>query len=587
MCGIAGWVGGHDRSAVVGAMLDLIAHRGPDHSAVWSSPESRFTGGYARLSIQDLRPVANQPMIGSRREVLLYNGEIYNFRQLRGELEREGHRFQSSGDTEVVLKAYEQWGEQCVERFRGMFALAVWRPESESLFLARDPMGMKPLYYAEISDGRGIAFASELKALTHSGLVERKLDSVAVSEYLEFGYIWDRARTSIERVRKLPPGHVLVVGPDGPSLPRRYFDLPVSEKHPPGTFAEWTAQFGRLLEEVVDEHLIADVPVGLLLSGGIDSSALAAIASRRQKVQTFTFGFEESAVDERLPAAEVARFIGSEHHELLIRQGDFIDRLRESVWYIDDLFADWGIVTTRLLYERCAAEGLKVVIVGEGSDEVFGGYTNFAALPSNPRLQEIELAKLYRRLSGRRYGSGYIRFRSVFRRYLETARGNWFDALRLFEVERQLPSQYVMKVDKASMSVSVEARAPFLDQRVVEMAMRTPSEWLIHEGTEKFMLREYLRRSHLLPDSAVDRRKYGASIASDWIDQPGKFRDFASERLLRPDGVTHRLGYGRAMRSFFLDERRGYRFPHAISIFRNLAWKLLLLDLWAEVYLDS
>jgi asparagine synthase (glutamine-hydrolysing) len=249
----------------------------------------------------------------------------------------------------------------------------------------------------------------------------------------------------------------------------------------------------------------------------------------------------------------------------------------------DDLFADWGTITTRLLYRRCRELGLKAVLVGEGADELFGGYDAFK-VPA--RLGPWQMFRLYQHYAGRRWGQMFGDFRDVMRTYLEATHGNAFEAVRLFESRRQLPSQYAMKVDKASMAESVEARAPFLDRRVAQLAYRTPAAWLLRAGENKYLLRAYARRHALVPMSTTARPKFGAPLAASWMDDDEGLRRFASEHLLDAASMTRHLGLGRAMDAYLRRGRAGYRFPSALSIFRNLAWRLLLLELWSEHYLS-
>ena len=296
-------------------------------------------------------------------------------------------------------------------------------------------------------------------------------------------------------------------------------------------------------------------------------------------------GFAESTVDERDYARIVAGHIGSDHREILIHSRDVVEDLENSVWYFDDLFADWGTLSTRMMYMKCREQGIKVVLVGEGADELFGGYTIFEAAQQVRGPLPWRLFQLYRRYAGRRYGSQYGSFAAIMKGYLAQCDEDLFAAVRLFESRNQLPNNYVMKVDKASMSVSVEARAPYLDRRIAELAYSIPAESLLAEGTNKLVLRRMAEHHGLLPREITRRPKFGASIAASWMDDSTDFRRYAADRILSRDGWADRLGLRGAMSDFFGRRREGYRFPHAISIFSNLAWRLLLLDLWSKKYL--
>lgn len=591
MCGISGWQlrpGAGRDPADLTAMADAIAHRGPDDRGYFVDPDRGVGLAHNRLSILDLTAAGHQPMTSEDGgTVLVYNGELYNFRELRAELERLGHRFRSRCDTEVVLRAFLQWGAACLDRFRGMFALAVWSRASGELLLARDPTGIKPLYHAELPGGQGFVFASEIKALLALPGFRPRLDRSSLRQFLEFGYTFDDHATSLEGVRKLPPGHLLKVTGGRPGEPRAYFRPSAPGDGGDGGargLQEREEELFSTLSEVVDQHLVADVPVALLLSGGLDSSILAALAARGRPVTTITMGFAESGVDERPHARRVAEHIGSDHREVTIHPADVRRDLEQVTWYFDDLFADWGLVSTRLLYQRCRDQGIKVVLVGEGADELWGGYPIFEAALRQKGPMAWRLFQLYRRYAGRRYGSQFPAFLSLMRRYLDEGDGDLFHAVRLFESRNQLPNQYVMKVDKASMSVSVEARAPFLDRRVAELAYRTPADRLLAGGADKALLRSMAERFEVLPRDIVRRPKFGASIAANWMDESESFRAYARQVILDDDGWTDELGLRGAMTDYFSGRRQGYGFPRPISIFSNLAWRLLLLNLWSRHY---
>jgi asparagine synthase (glutamine-hydrolysing) len=563
-------------------MLDVISHRGPDDRGIHIIEHCGLALGHNRLSIIDLSPAGHQPMVSaSNGDVLSFNGEIYNFRELRRELEAKGYRFRSQSDTEVLLHAFAAWDVNCVQYMRGMFAFALWRPSERALFLFRDPLGIKPLYYWIPPEG-GIVFASELKALLAFRRLRPSLDRRAIGQFLEFGYTFEDERTILNGVHKLPPGHYLRVrAKEKPKL-ECYFrpELASDRTAKPGDVEN---EIHAALEEVTAQHLIADVPVGLLLSGGLDSSLIAALAARQTRVRTFTMGFAHSDLDERAHARRVARHIGSEHEEILISPREVSDGLESTIICFDDLFADWGTISTRLLYRKCRERGIKVVLVGEGADELFGGYNVFRSSASRVAT-DWWLFQLYRHYCGRRYGRYFGAFRTLMRDYLNSVNGDRFDAVRLFESRNQLPNNYVMKVDKASMSVSVEARVPYLDQRVAEIAYRIPRNLLLADGTEKSILRRVARRFQLLPEKTLARPKLGGSMAASWLDEQPAFRSFARNIILARGGWTEALGLRSAMEDYFVNDRAGYAFPRAISIFRNLAWRLLILEMWSNAY---
>src|SRR5262245_51948770 len=490
MCAIGGWLvdpQGRPNQAALDRMMSAMAHRGPDDAGRFVDAAAGLAIGHNRLSIIDLSPGGHQPMVNADNgDVLTFNGEIYNFHELRRELEAKGYRFRTQCDTEVLLHAFAAWGVECVRHVRGMYAFAVWRPAERVLFLFRDPMGIKPLYYW-IPPGGDIVFMSELKAILAFPRFRPLLDRRAIGQFLEFGYTFENDRTILNGVHKLPPGHFLRVRPNEKPKIERYF-YPDVESDRTVSMGDVEEELYAALEEVMVQHLIADVPVGLLLSGGLDSSLIAALAARKTTVRTFSMGFAQSSLDERAHARRVARHIGSEHEEISIRPREVSDGLESTISCFDDLFADWGTISTRLLYGKCRELGIKVALVGEGADELFGGYDVFRSGESRVPT-DWWLFQLYRRYCGRRYGRYFGAFRTLMRDYLNSVDGDRFNAVRLFETRNQLPNNYVMKVDKASMSVSVEARVPYLDQRVAELAYRIPKEMLLAEGTEKNVLR--------------------------------------------------------------------------------------------------
>jgi len=591
MCGIAGWslkqgVSRDDLELV--AMADAIEHRGPDDRGYFYDREHGVAFAHNRLSIIDLSPAGHQPMASEDgRFVLSYNGELYNFLELRTELEKLGHPFHSRTDSEVVLRSFIQWGPACLDRFNGMFAFAIWSAGDGKLLLARDPLGMKPLYYATLPGDQGFVFASEIKAFLALPDFKVRINRDALEQFLEFGYTFDDHATSLEGVFKLPPGHSMEVVEGVAHQPRPFFTPPAPAANDTREERDREQELYETLSEVVSQHLIADVPVGLLLSGGLDSSVVAALAARHTRITTISMGFAESKIDERPYARSVANHIGSDHREITIHPHEISEGLEEIAWYFDDLFADWGTVSTRLMYKKCREAGIKVVLVGEGSDELFGGYAIFDAALRARGPMTWKLFQLYRRYAGRRYGSYFAKYAAIMRRYLGESNGDLFSAVRLFESRNQLPNNYVMKVDKASMSVSVEARAPFLDRRVAELAYRTPADCLLKEGANKHLLRSMAERFELLPLETTRREKFGASIAASWMDESQKFREYARQVILDRNGWVDELGLRAPMTDYFNGTRAGYAFPRAISLFSNLAWRLLLLNLWSRRYVGA
>lgn len=586
MCGVYGTLG--SAPPRLRPLAAIISHRGPDDRGTFVDDSEGLALGQNRLSIIDLSSAGHQPMANDDESVVVtFNGEIYNFHSLRTELEAEGHRFHSRTDTEVLVHGYEQWGHRLVEKLCGMFAFAIWDARKKSLFIARDPMGIKPLYYW-IDPQQGFWFASEIKAFLAVPSFTPKLDRQAIAQYLEFNFIYDSERCSLEGLRKLPAGHMMTVRAGESPKISRYFTPPSVESCPDQQEAI-DRRADRLFEvfsEVVGQHLIADVPVGLLLSGGLDSSLVAAVASRHQKLNTLSFAFADSKVDERPFARIVSQHIGSNHQEVVIEPGEVTHDLEDSAWYFDDLFGDWGLISTRMLYQRCRERGLKVVLVGEGSDELFGGYRSYELTQGRSGMLPLSL-QLYRWFSGRRWGKEWLGFHRVFRQLRAEAHGDDFSAVRLFETRHQLPNNYNMKVDKASMAASVEARVPFLDVRMAREGFAAPASILMRNGTNKYLLRRMAERQNLLPPEITQRAKFGASMAASWMDDSPEFRSYAREKILGQRSVTAEFGLDAAMRTYFDQGRKGSAAPSGLSIYSIVAWRLLLLNVWASKYLRS
>jgi asparagine synthase (glutamine-hydrolysing) len=591
MCGICGWLvneQGDLQFAQLKAMLRVLSHRGPDDSGSYFGAGNRVGFGHNRLSILDLSERGHQPMENpGTGDVLVFNGEIYNFKELRRELEKLGCHFSSHSDTEVLLNSYAVWSISCLDKLEGMYAFALWSQKTKTLHLVRDPMGIKPLYYLTLPNNGGLVFASEIKAFFELPGFNAKIDRKSLDEFLEFGYTFSQSSTILKHVRKLPPGHRLDLTLGGkPSISRYYYpEVNISLQKSREVLEE---ELFLTLRDVVREHLTSDVPIGLLLSGGLDSSIIAALASHQTRIRTFSFGFGQSVIDERSKARAVSRFIGSEHEEFVITPDEIREDLGNSVRHMDDLFADWGTFATRVMYEKCMERGAKVVLVGEGADELFGGYWGrFSPSLAGSKSWKMDwrLFKLHRVYIGRRYGRSFWAYRQRMRKYLGLTNGDLFSAIRLFESREQLSNNYAMKVDKASMAASVEARVPYLDTRIVRIAYQIPRDLLIGENhVVKSLLASMATRYKLLPSEIVQQKKFGIGLPPEWMDTSETFREFACGRVLDENGWVDELGFRPAMTEFFQKDVQGYGFPNAISIFRNLAWKLLLLNLWSRHY---
>ena len=536
-------------------MADTMAHRGPDDAGVWESADHTVALSHRRLSIVDLSPLGRNPMSwDDGRLWITFNGEIYNFLELRQELESAGHRFRSHTDTEVMLAAYDQWGLQCVERFAGMFAFAIWDVPKRRLWIVRDRLGKKPLYYAE-SLGT-LRFASELKAIVVDDAVPRDIDTEGMRLFLQYGYV-PSPRTIYSSVRKLPPAHYLICE-NGAASVRRYWDpVPFALGQTPIADAEAEAQLEARLSTAVRQRMIADVPLGGFLSGGIDSSLIVALMQEQSAlpVKTFTIRFDNPELNEADHAAAVARHLHTEHHEQTCDERqmlDVVDRLPEMY---DEPFADSSAVPTYLV-SRIARELVTVALSGDGGDELFLGYpryrlhTQAAAALGMPRALRHAVAFGAAQLPTRRLRriadvlrsddtDPYARFVSWWRpddiarltgrrppdapAYADVqARAGALsreDRVALLDLVSYLPEDILTKVDRASMAVSLEVRAPLLDHRVAEFALGLPSSLKRRGRTTKWLLRRLLYKR--VPRALIDRPKMGFGVPlADWFRGP-------------------------------------------------------------------
>lgn len=604
-------------------MTDALEHRGPDDSGIWADPDGRCVLGFRRLAILDLSPAGHQPMASrSGRYILAFNGEIFNFQSLREGFLAEGVSFRSGSDTEVILAAVEKWGlEQALAKMIGMFAIALWDRERQELQLARDRLGIKPLYIARTREGT--AFGSELGALTLAPGFDRRLDPDAALSYLRYLFV-PAPGTPFAGVRKLTPGHLMRIPANfaGEVLPEstpfwsveqaRAAGLETVASAPPildGRYARRkTDELEALLSDAVRLRMIADVPIGALLSGGIDSSVVVALmqAEATQPVRTFTIGFDHREHDESDHARAVAGHLGTNHTELRVTGRDALDLVPELPRIFDEPLADPSQIPT-FLVSRLARQQVTVALSGDGGDELFAGYTRHTTgMGLIPRLAKIPRVprrwmggvlgalppQAWERAHALLPGTGGMRLvaqkanklarmmrvdsaREMYRtlmstddapgRFLPLASGGW-DPLRagleewgstatladMLESDQRyyLPDDLLQKVDRASMAVSLEVRVPILDHRVVEFSWTLPDHLKVREDRNKWILREVLYRH--VPRHLVDRPKMGFSVPiAEWMRGP--LREWARAHLLdAPAGgsLFDRTAVGVAWREF-------------------------------------
>ncbi|WP_114951101.1 XrtA/PEP-CTERM system amidotransferase [Sphingosinicella terrae] len=623
MCGIAGIfhpdVPKPVDPARVRAMADRLAHRGPDGSGVWTAPGVGL--GHRRLSIIDLSEAAAQPMVAAdRRLALTYNGEIYNFREVRAELEARGHGFVTESDTEVILAAWRQWGPACLDRFNGMFAFALYDAEADALFLARDRMGVKPLHYGELPDG-ALVFASELKGLLAHPAMRRRLSPHAVEDYLGLGYVPDDA-CLVEGVRKLPAGHFLLVRRGRPvPEPTAWWDVDFASPERRRLKALEEEMIERL-RAAVRSRMVADVPLGAFLSGGVDSSAVVAFMAEasREAVQTCSIGFDEADHDETAHAAAVASLFATCHRTRKVAAADdfpLIDTLADA---FDEPFADASALATYRVCEL-AGESVKVALSGDGADETMAGYRRYRMFAAESRARRLlppplrrafgAIGDVYPKLDwapqwlrakttlqalGRGGGEAYAAgvavtpialrhrfytpaFRAALsghraeRRYVSAYDGAPADdplsRAQYADLKIWLPGDILTKVDRTSMAVSLEAREPLLDHRLVEFAARLPVRMRLRGGTGKWLMKRAL--AGRLPEEILHRRKMGfVTPISAWFRGP-----LADEAAAVAQGsALAETGWfdSTVLAGLAEDHRRG-RSDHG-----RLLWQLLMLE---------
>lgn len=622
MCGICGWIdfasGGPDAIRLQ-EMTASLAHRGPDRQATWMGGPAGL--GHARLSIIDLSAAGNQPMFTEDRGLgIVFNGEIYNFRELRAELERSGVCFVGRSDTEVALHAYQRWGVACLRRFNGIFALAIWENRTQELFLARDRFGVKPLYYHRFGDG--LVFGSEIKALLASGQVGRAIHPAGLHEFLYFGSALGR-HTLFEGVEKLLPGHWLRCRAG--TLQEGCF-WRVDEVVPAqDTLEAATGKVTDLLEAAVRRQLVSDVPVGVFLSGGVDSSSLVAFATRHYggRLKTFSAGFDfDRGVNELPKARRLAAQFGTEHHEIHVEGGRLPDTIEQLVRQHDEPFADAANIPLFLMCRELRGEA-KVILQGDGADEIFGGYRRYAMLQqfgrwaalarARPVLRPLAaISQRVRRLDRmleifglRDDAQRMASLLTMERRHPPPIRilsAQWRERLqasnpfarygemnarlgKLDRVQRMLytdttillPDVFLEKVDKATMAWGIESRVPFLDNDLTDYVLGLPAELKVWRGEKKLLLRRALRG--VIPDEVLDGPKTGFGVPyGHWLRGP--LADYSREQLTGPSSRQAGL-FDRAVTSQVLQEHNQGVANHAFLI-----WKMLNLAIWHRLYLE-
>ncbi len=594
MCGICGELrfdGAAPDLAAIRRMSEKLARRGPDHAGSFNDGPLAF--GHRRLSIIDLSAHANQPMVDAALQLaLVFNGTIYNYRELRSELITLGYSFFSGGDSEVILKAYHAWGEQCVQRFLGMFAFAIWDRRSSRLFLARDRFGIKPLYLAQ--DGQRLRFASSLPALLAGGGVDTRLDPIALHHHFTLHTVVPAPRTVLLGVRKLPPATSMSLGADGQQAQTCYWTLDATRPAQAMTENEWLAATRELLVRSVERRrLAADVPVGVLLSGGLDSSLLVGLlADHVPDLRTFSIGFEDvGAGSEKADEFEysdlIANHFETRHQQYKIPNSEVLARLPEAVAAMTEPMVSHDVIAFYLLSERVSKD-VKVVLSGQGADEVFGGYFWY------PKM-EAEAGSALERFSRHYFDRDHAEYLEMMAPAwhvsdvtaelvaLELAKpqaDTFLDQVWRFDATTLIVDDPVKRVDNMPMAWGLEVRVPFLDQELVQLAAKMPPQLKLREGG-KFPLKAISRG--LIPDAVIDRPKgYFPVPALKYVR--GEFLELM-RGILMSDACIKRGLYQRAYVDKLLAEPEAP--AHFTRINGSKLWHLALLEWWLQVNVDG
>lgn len=629
MCGITGFIdlwntsnarGDEARAATLDSMCRVIRHRGPDDQGVMLTPGVAL--GMRRLSIIDLaggrQPISNE----DETVTIVFNGEIYNYRDLQATLQSRGHKFKTNSDTETVVHAYEEFGSSCVDHLRGMFAFAIWDAREQKLFIARDRVGKKPLYYSITRSG-ALVFGSELKSLLEHPEVERTINPRALDAYFSLGYVPDPI-SIFENVEKLPPGHYLTYK-DRRLCVERYWDFSYDANGNGHSASDYLEELRALLEEAVKLRLVSDVPLGAFLSGGVDSSTVVGLMAGQmtQPVKTFSIGFNEDSYDELKYARLTAKKFGTDHHEFLVTP-DICEVVDQLAWHFDEPFADSSAIPTYVV-SKLAREHVKVVLTGDGGDELFAGYTRYLTEQQRskfdlvPRIvREGLMEPVSRGLPHGAWGRNYLHNVSLdpIGRYLDNVsvftglnKGSLYtadfsdqlrdsshlnsyfrelslnvktkaplDSLLYIDSKTYLPGDILTKVDRMSMAVSLEARVPLLDHKLIEFVTRIPAAMKLAGNETKHLFKKAI--ADLVPAEIINRPKQGFGVPIQaWINQ--QLRERIRDTLNDPR--TLQRGYvSRSHVELLLDEHERGRRDHAMGL-----WSLLMLELWHRQYVDT
>ncbi len=624
MCGIAGQIHvdgtslGPADERTLDRMLDRIVHRGPDDEG--KLVDGPLAMGMRRLSIIDLQD-GQQPIFDESGKIgIVFNGEIYNYRELRVDLMKRGHQFRTNSDTEVVVHLYEEMGADCVHALRGMFGFAIWDRRTQELFIARDRLGVKPLYFA--TRGKKLLFASEIKSILADPSVQPELDHRSLSEYLSLKYV-PSPRTMFAGIESLPPGHSMRVSRDGYTV-QRYWDIRFQEQASGKSDDEYVDELLHLLRESVRLRLRSDVPFGAFLSGGVDSSTIVALMSEAmsEPVKTFSVGFDGGDEPDELPFAnEVATRFGCEHHTLTVNANDFLEHAENVLWHLDQPIADQATVATHMV-AKLARQHVKMVLSGEGGDELFAGYARYGGEQYSPwssmlpsfsgpiirravshmpgmRRAKIAINALTIKDEAQRFANWFPLLSddskamlldgpmlecsegaaSVFAKQLSATNAK-LPLNRMLYVDSKLwlPDYLLLRGDKLTMANSLEARVPLLDHKLVEFAASLPTRMKLRGKTRKWLLKEAAGR--LLPRSIIHRKKQGFPIPIEkWLRVEARplMRDLLAQNTLQQRGLFDPSFVNQLMNQ----HESGYA-DHATEL-----WGLMSIEMWMRRFIDG
>ena len=616
MCGICGYIGKNRiDDSVLEQMRDTMTHRGPDDAGIWQQAmPSGYVGlAHRRLSIFDLSELGHQPMLSDDgRIAIVFNGEIYNFKELRSELQKEGYSFRSQCDTEVIIYAYDKWGEECFSRLNGMFAIAIWDTAEDKLVIARDRMGVKPFYYYWNRSGGELVFASELKPIMKYPGFKKDIDTDILGKYLCNKYIVS-PNTIFYNTYKLQPGTYGIYRNNELTI-KRYWNITERKREASSglitDYATAREELRRLLTDAVNKRMVADVPVGTFLSSGVDSALITAIAQKDSSapVNTFTIGFEDKERNEADQAKKIAKHLGTNHTELYIGEQEIFDMIADLPVYYDEPFADASQLPT-MLVSKLAADNVTVVLSGDGGDELFCGYNMYDLvyiaqkadwvgnilyhIPGMGRLKTKLMPELRAFIDNRGdyrsqlfadvtaeqvehlFGGKSVEPKHVLERNLKYK--SWQERRMLLDMCTYLPDDIMAKTDRASMKYSLEVRSPLLDYRVVEKSFEIPHKFKYTRFDKKHILKELAYE--YIPQELLARKKRGFGVPlAKWLRGPLKeeITRYSDEAFLRRQGLFDADGVKGLVKRQERDNK---------IIFSSVLWSFYVFQRWWDEYI--